>query len=77
MSSQTSAELLVSAGNVVGKGDFRAQVEQVFKNLKAALEAAGQHGRAGFETGPPGFFDRDRGHRRAALSESVSARPRD
>ena len=30
-----------SAGNLVGQGDFRAQVEQVFKNLKAALEAAG------------------------------------
>jgi enamine deaminase RidA (YjgF/YER057c/UK114 family) len=30
-----------SAGNLVGKGDFPAQVEQVFKNLKAALEAAG------------------------------------
>jgi len=30
-----------SAGNVVGKGDFPAQVEQVFKNLKDALEAAG------------------------------------
>lgn len=30
-----------SAGNVVGKGDFKAQVEQVFRNLKAALEAAG------------------------------------
>ncbi len=32
---------LDSAGNVVGKGDFPAQVEQVFRNLKAALEAAG------------------------------------
>lgn len=28
-------------GNIVGKGDFRAQVEQVFLNLKAALEAGG------------------------------------
>ena len=28
-------------GALVGKGDFRAQVEQVFQNLKAALEAAG------------------------------------
>ena len=28
-------------GNVVGKGDFRAQTEQVFRNLKAALEAVG------------------------------------
>jgi len=30
-----------SAGNLVGKGDFPAQVEQVFKNLKTALDAAG------------------------------------
>jgi reactive intermediate/imine deaminase len=29
------------SGNVVGKGDFRAQTQQVFENLKAALEAAG------------------------------------
>lgn len=29
------------SGNVVGKGDFRAQVQQVFENLKAALEASG------------------------------------
>ena len=28
-------------GNVVGKGDVRAQTEQVFRNLKAALESAG------------------------------------
>jgi 2-iminobutanoate/2-iminopropanoate deaminase len=28
-------------GNLVGKDDFRAQVQQVFENLKAALEAAG------------------------------------
>src|SRR5215510_7498318 len=28
-------------GNVVGKDDFRAQVQQVFENLKAAVEAAG------------------------------------
>ena len=28
-------------GNLVGKDDFRAQVEQVFENLKAAVEAAG------------------------------------
>lgn len=28
-------------GNLVGKGDMRAQAEQVFKNLKAALEAVG------------------------------------
>jgi len=32
---------LDQAGNLVGKADFKAQVEQVFKNLKAALEAAG------------------------------------
>jgi enamine deaminase RidA (YjgF/YER057c/UK114 family) len=30
-----------AAGNVVGKGDMRAQSEQVFKNVTAALEAAG------------------------------------
>jgi 2-iminobutanoate/2-iminopropanoate deaminase len=29
------------SGSVVGKGDFRAQVQQVFENLKAAVEAAG------------------------------------
>lgn len=28
-------------GNVVGKGDMRAQAEQVFKNVEAALKAAG------------------------------------
>ena len=28
-------------GNVVGKGDMRAQSEQVFKNVTAALKAAG------------------------------------
>jgi enamine deaminase RidA (YjgF/YER057c/UK114 family) len=28
-------------GNVVGKGDMRAQSEQVFKNVTAALNAAG------------------------------------
>jgi len=28
-------------GNLVGKGDVRAQVEQVFKNLQIALESAG------------------------------------
>ena len=28
-------------GNVVGKGDVRAQTEQVFRNLKTALESAG------------------------------------
>ena len=30
-----------AAGNIVGKGDFPAQVEQVFKNLETALAAAG------------------------------------
>src|SRR5580704_4549086 len=29
------------SGNVVGKDDFRAQVQQVFENLKAAIGAAG------------------------------------
>ena len=29
------------SGAVVGKGDFRAQTEQVFENLKAVVEAAG------------------------------------
>jgi reactive intermediate/imine deaminase len=29
------------SGNLVGKGDFRAQAQQVFQNLKAAVEAAG------------------------------------
>src|SRR3954471_2839430 len=29
------------AGNLVGKDDFRAQLEQVFANLKAAVESAG------------------------------------
>ncbi|MEW6731301.1 MAG: RidA family protein [Acidobacteriota bacterium] len=29
------------AGKLVGEGDFRAQTEQVFENLKAALEAVG------------------------------------
>jgi len=29
------------SGNVIGKEDFRAQVQQVFENLKAALEAVG------------------------------------
>jgi enamine deaminase RidA (YjgF/YER057c/UK114 family) len=28
-------------GNVVGKGDMRAQSEQVFRNVSAALKAAG------------------------------------
>jgi enamine deaminase RidA (YjgF/YER057c/UK114 family) len=34
---------LDKSGNVVGKDDFRAQVQQVFENLKAAVEAAGGH----------------------------------
>lgn len=29
------------AGNLVGKDDFRAQVQQVFENLKSAVEASG------------------------------------
>ena len=32
---------LDQSGNVVGKDDFRAQVQQVFENLKEAIEAAG------------------------------------
>lgn len=28
-------------GNIVGEGDFRAQTQQVFENLNAALEAVG------------------------------------
>lgn len=32
---------LDKSGAVVGKGDFKAQVTQVFENLKAAVEAAG------------------------------------
>jgi 2-iminobutanoate/2-iminopropanoate deaminase len=35
---QVSAD---KTGNVVGKGDFKAQSKQVFENLKAAVEAAG------------------------------------
>jgi enamine deaminase RidA (YjgF/YER057c/UK114 family) len=30
-----------ASGNVVGKGDMRAQSEQVFKNVEAALKVAG------------------------------------
>ena len=30
-----------AAGNIVGKGDYPAQLQQVFANLKTALEAAG------------------------------------
>lgn len=29
------------SGNVVGRGDFRAQTQQVFENIKSALEAVG------------------------------------
>jgi 2-iminobutanoate/2-iminopropanoate deaminase len=32
---------LDKSGNLVGKDDFRAQLEQVFENLKAAVEASG------------------------------------
>jgi enamine deaminase RidA (YjgF/YER057c/UK114 family) len=32
---------LDKSGNVVGRDNFRAQVQQVFENLKAAIEAAG------------------------------------
>ena len=32
---------LDGSGNLVGSGDFRAQSQQVFKNLQAAVEAAG------------------------------------
>jgi enamine deaminase RidA (YjgF/YER057c/UK114 family) len=30
-----------AAGNIVGKGDYKAQLEQIFANLKTAVEAAG------------------------------------
>ena len=30
-----------TAGNIVGKGDMRAQMEQTFKNLEACLKTAG------------------------------------
>jgi reactive intermediate/imine deaminase len=29
------------SGNIVGRGDFRAQTQQVFENIKLALEAVG------------------------------------
>jgi len=38
ISGQTASD---AAGNVVAKGDFAAQAEQVFKNLSAALAAVG------------------------------------
>jgi enamine deaminase RidA (YjgF/YER057c/UK114 family) len=30
-----------ASGKIIGEGDFEAQVEQVFRNLKIAVEAAG------------------------------------
>ena len=30
-----------AAGNIIGKGDLKAQTEQVLKNIQAALEAGG------------------------------------
>ena len=38
ISGQVSAD---ADGNLVGEGDFRAQVHQVFRNLQANLQAAG------------------------------------
>lgn len=38
ISGQTSID---AAGKLVGKGDLKAQTEQVFENLRIALEAAG------------------------------------
>jgi len=35
---------LDKSGNLVGKDDFRAQTQQVFENLKAAVAAAGEDG---------------------------------
>lgn len=32
---------VTSAGEIIGKGDIKAQAEQVFKNLEAALAAGG------------------------------------
>ena len=32
---------LDKSGNLVGKDDFRAQLQQIFENLKAAVEASG------------------------------------
>jgi enamine deaminase RidA (YjgF/YER057c/UK114 family) len=32
---------LDASGNMVGQGDYRVQLQQVFRNLKTALEAAG------------------------------------
>ena len=38
MSGQVSSD---ATGKLIGEGDFEAQVEQVFHNLKIAVEAAG------------------------------------
>lgn len=32
-----------ASGTIVGKGDFKAQTEQVLKNIQAALSAGGAH----------------------------------
>ena len=32
---------LDASGNIIGKDDYRAQIQQVFRNLKTALESAG------------------------------------
>ncbi len=34
-------DALDAAGNIIGKGDLKAQTDQVLKNIQAALEAAG------------------------------------
>jgi reactive intermediate/imine deaminase len=47
---------LDSEGNLVGSGDFAAQAEQVFENLKIALEAAGGNFHSVIKFG---FFTRD------------------
>jgi reactive intermediate/imine deaminase len=54
---------LDAAGELVGAGDFAAQARQVFKNLTAALEAAG----AGWsDVVKLGYFVRDVGEMPAA-----------
>ena len=50
-----------ASGQLVGEGNLEAQAEQVFKNLKAAVEAAGLHARGGDAPGAAGLADRDRG----------------
>src|SRR5215472_2148813 len=66
-----------ASGKIIGEGDFEAQVEQVFANLKIAVEAAGgvmadivklnyflaasQHVRCRQPPDAPGLADRDRG----------------